>query len=166
MNYQEASEYWIKKDKNGVKAPKEELLKRIDHFIKAHNTLALATGFGNELRATPVEYNYYDGAFYLFSEGGLKFKYLEHNKNVAACIFDSYTGFASIHALQMEGTASIIEPNEEEFARICEKKGLNLAAIQKMGVPFHLIKITPRAYDYLDSDLKKGGYSNRQHLDC
>ena len=70
MDYQKASQYWIEKDKEGVRMEKEELKKRIDSFIENHNTLALATGYNDEVRCTPLEYNYYDGYFYIFSEGG------------------------------------------------------------------------------------------------
>lgn len=162
MDYQKASEYWKKKDEKYVVLEKEELYKRIEEFILSHNTLALATGYMDEVRCTPVEYNYDNHAFYIFSEGGEKFRYLEKNKNVSASIFDSYQGFEKIHSLQITGKASIIEEEDEEFSFACEKKGLNMAAIRKMDAEFHLIKITPSKYEFLDSDLKKEGYSNRQ----
>ena len=42
-------------------------------FIQEHKVCALATGSGEYVRCTPIEYNFVDGAFYLFSEGGMKF---------------------------------------------------------------------------------------------
>lgn len=162
MDYQKASQYWIEKDKNNVVLEKESLFLRIEEFIKSHNTLALATGFEDEVRCTPVEYNYYDGCFYIFTEGGMKFRYLEKNKNISAAIFDNYQGFGKIHSLQITGVASLVEPESDEFAHVCTLKGLNIDAIRKMGVPFHLLKLSPKKYNFLDSDLKKEGYSNRQ----
>ncbi len=162
MNYKEASEYWIRKDKDGVKMEKDDLFKRIDSFISSHNTMALATGAGGEVRCTPLEYNYYDGFFYIFSEGGLKFKYLEKNKNVSAAIFESYSGFGNIHSLQIQGRIEIVEEDAQEFVDISKRKGVNLAALKKMNVSFHLLKLIPSRYDFLESSLKKDGYSNRQ----
>ena len=162
MHYQKASQYWIEKDKEGVRMEKEELKKRIDSFIENHNTLALATGYNDEVRCTPLEYNYYDGYFYIFSEGGLKFKNLEHNKNVSAAIFEPYQGFNRIHSLQITGVIEIISPESEEFTHVCQKKGINIQALNRMNVPFHLLKLVPNRYNLLDSDLKALGYSNRQ----
>ncbi len=162
MDYKKASQYWIEKDKTSKKVEKEELLKRIEAFILSHNTMALATGYQDEVRCTPIEYNYYDGNFYLFSEGGLKFKYLENNRNVAASIFEGYTGFSSIHSLQIQGRVEIIEEDSEEFSYVAKRKGINIDAIKKMGGSFHLIKLIPASYNFLDSSLKKDGYSNRQ----
>lgn len=163
MNYQKASQFWLVKEKDVVSLEKKKLLERIEKFILSHNTLALATGYDGEVRSTPVEYNYYDGFFYIFSEGGLKFKYLEKNKNVSACIFDSYTGFCSIHSLQIKGHCHIIAKEDEEYDSILVKKGLDKKALEKMKVEFYIIKIIPERYDFLDSSLKKEGFSNRQH---
>ncbi len=162
MDYSKASQYWIDKEKDSVKVKKEELLEKINAFISSHNTMALATGYGDEVRCTPLEYNYYDGYFYIFSEGGEKFRYIEKNRHVSCAIFDAYMGFSSIHSLQVTGHIEVIEPDNEEFAAVCTKKGLNIKAIEKMGVPFHLLKIIPERYEFLDSSLKKEGYSNRQ----
>lgn len=162
MDYQKASEYWNRKDEKNLVLEQEELYKRIEAFILFHNALALATGYMDEVRCTPVESNDYNHAFYLFSEGGEKFRYLEKKNNVSASIFDSYHGFGKIHSLQITGKASILEEDDEEFSSACEKKGLNRTAIKKMSLEFHFIKITPSKYEFLGSDLKKEGYSNRQ----
>jgi hypothetical protein len=162
MDYQKASRYWIDKEKDSVKMDKLKLLERIDAFLKEHNTMALATGYQDKVRCTPLEYNYYDGFFYVFSEGGEKFVGLEKNSNVSAAIFDSYTGFGSIHSLQVTGHVEIIDEDSDEFEHVATKKGLNMKAVRKMGVSFHLLKIVPEMYEFLDSDLKKEGYSNRQ----
>ena len=162
MDYKTASQYWINKDKDSVKMKKEELFCFIEEFLKNHNTMALATCHDNSVRCTPIEYNYYDGNFYLFSEGGQKFSNLEANKNVSASIFEAYTGFQNIHSIQITGTIEVIEPDSDEFAKVCTKKGLNMEALKKMNVPFHLLKLAPSKYEILDSTLKKLGYSNRQ----
>lgn len=73
--YQTAANYW--KNKNRVEMPKEQLKQIITEYIQANNTCALATGTGDYVRCTPIEYSYHDGKFWIFSEGGEKFVGLE-----------------------------------------------------------------------------------------
>jgi nitroimidazol reductase NimA-like FMN-containing flavoprotein (pyridoxamine 5'-phosphate oxidase superfamily) len=87
MNYEKAASYWIEKDKESVKMDLDILKQKISEFISKHNTCALAVATGDFVRCTPIEYNYVDGIFYLFSEGGLKFKALKDNKNVCLAIY-------------------------------------------------------------------------------
>ena len=54
--------------------PTDALKARIDAFLEAHNTLALATGCGKWVRCTALEYLRVDGKLYVLTEGGLKFK--------------------------------------------------------------------------------------------
>ena len=95
----------------------EDLKEKIDAFIKAHNTCALATASSGMVRNTPIEYNYVDGFFYFFSEGGLKFKCLKENKNVGLAIFEPYRGFGQLKGLQVEGSAEILEPFSDEYLK-------------------------------------------------
>ena len=68
------------------------LLEKIDAFIKAHTTLALATASAGNVRCTPLEYNYQNGVFYIVTEGGLKFRSLLTNDDISASIFEPYDG--------------------------------------------------------------------------
>lgn len=123
MNYQEAASYWEQKDAQTTQMDRNSLLKEIEKFILAHNTCALATGFGDFVRCTPIEYNYYSGKFWLFSEGGFKFKALKNNKNVCLAIYDPYTGFDKLGGMQVVGKAALVEPWSQEY--------LNLLYIRK-----------------------------------
>lgn len=161
MDYEKASNYWIEKDKTSKEMNPDELLKMIENFIKKHNTMALATGFLDEVRCTPIEYTYENGCFYLFSEGGLKFKYLEKNKNVSAAIFDPFTTFNDIHSLQITGKIEVVE-DDEEYKRILALKGLKTDAINKMKMSLHLLKLWAFKLEALDSATKLFGCSNRQ----
>ena len=86
MDYQKAASYWTEKEEKAAQMDHDMLLAEIEKFIMEHNTCALATGCGDFVRCTPIEYNYKDGRFWLFSEGGLKFHALENNKNVCLAI--------------------------------------------------------------------------------
>ena len=82
FDYEKAADHWTERDQNSSHMDDAALKERIEGFIDKHNTGALATASGDFVRCTPVEYNYVDGCFYIFSEGGLKFKGLKENKNV------------------------------------------------------------------------------------
>lgn len=71
----------------------------MEEYILANKTCALATGAGEFVRCTPIEYTYHHGAFWMFSEGGEKFAALEKNKNVCLAIF------VNIGLWQTEGNA-------------------------------------------------------------
>jgi uncharacterized protein YhbP (UPF0306 family) len=164
MDYDSAAEYWIQKDKSAKKMPKSELLGAMEQFIEAHNTCALATGAEDFVRCTPIEYNYVDGAFYMLSEGGLKFRALRDNKNVCLAIFEPYSGFGNLKGMQVSGKAEMVEPFTYEYNRLLEVKKIPLEAIRKLPQQLHLIKITPVVIDYLNSDFKKDGFDSRQQF--
>lgn len=161
--YQKAAEHWDKIDEKSKAVPPEPLAKAITDYIAKNNTCALATGTGDFIRCTPIEYAYHDGAFFLFSEGGKKFIGLEKNKNVALVIFDKYEGFGHLMGLQVSGHAELIEPFSSEYNAEAAYKKIPLEALKKLPEPIHLIKVTPLRFDFLNSDFKKDGYASRQH---
>lgn len=54
--FEKAADYW--KNKGITAMPKEELKKAVEEYIAANNTCALATGTGDYVRCTPIEYSY------------------------------------------------------------------------------------------------------------
>ncbi len=165
LDYDAAASHWIERDKESAHMEPEALKEKIEDFIGSHNTCALATASRDMVRNTPIEYNYVDGCFYFFSEGGLKFKGLKENKNVGIAIFEPYGGFGQLKSLQVQGEASMIEPFSEEYLKLMEFKKIPVEAMKKLPQAMNLIKVVPESFDYLDSQLKKDGYGSRQHLD-
>ena len=165
MDYDIAENHWIEKDKESVHMDQVELKERIERFVGEHNTCALATASGDFVRCTPIEYTYVDEVFYLFSEGGLKFRALRDNNHVGLAIYEPYGGFSQLRSLQVMGLADMIEPFSEEYIKMLDHKKIPVDAIKKKPQPMNLIRISPESYDYLDSDLKKEGFGIRQHLD-
>ena len=164
-DYKKAAEHWDKIDAKSVAMPEEKLKQAIEDYIQKNNTCALATSVGDFVRCTPIEYAYHDGAFFLFSEGGKKFIGLEKNKGVSLAIFDKYEGFGHpLFGLQVSGIAEVVEPFSPTYVAEVASKKIPLEALKKLPEPIHLIKVTPIRFDFLDSDLKKEGYSSRQHL--
>lgn len=160
-----ASEFWTDQETSLIKMERSELLKEIESYLVSHNTCVLATGSGDFVRATPIEYTYYKGYLYMFSEGGLKFKALCKNKNVSVAIFDNYSGFGKLGGMQITARAEIIAEDGEDYAELLRLKGINPNALKKLGHPMHLLKIVPSRIDYLSSEIKKKGFSSRQFIE-
>lgn len=137
----------------------------IEDYISKHNVMALATSCDLIVRNTPVEYIYWNNAFYFLSEGGKKFDGLEVNKNVCLAIFDQMTG-GICKGLQVTGIANIIESDTEEYLAYFKHQNISLDIFSKR-VPYSipLIKICVKSFDYFDWDLAKDKYGMRQHLD-
>ena len=164
-DYDAAASHWIERDCDSVHMEPEALKEKIESFVGAHNTCALATASADMVRNTPIEYNYVDGYFYFFSEGGLKFRGLKENKKVGIAIFEPYGGFGQLKSLQAQGKAAMVEPFSEEYLKLMEHKKIPVEAMKKLPQAMKLIKVVPVSYDYLDSDLKKDGFASRQHMD-
>lgn len=158
--FQEAADYWNKKER--VQIPKEQLRKVIEDYIQSNNTCALATGTGDYVRCTPLEYSYHDGKFWIFSEGGEKFIGLEKNENVCLAVFDPYGGFRKLKSIQVMGKAKVIEPFSEEYNAHAEYKKIPLDTLKKLASPMNLICVRPVKIEALFSEFKKEGYDSRQ----
>ena len=158
--FKTAQEYWSKKEQ--IKMPEEQLKQAIEAYINENNTCALATGTGDYVRCTPIEYSYHDGKFWMFSEGGKKFIGLEKNDNVSLAIFDKYDGFGNLRSLQIMGTAEIVEPFSDSYNAHAEYKKIPIGALQNLQPPMNLICVTPVKTEALFSEFKKDGYSSRQ----
>lgn len=161
--FEKAAQYWNNKEQ--IAMPKEVLKKAVTTYINANNTCALATGTGDFVRCTPIEYSFHDDKFWMFSEGGEKFIGLEKNENVCLAIFDKYDGFGNLKSLQVMGKAEIIEPFSEVYKTHAEYKKIPLEALEKLESPMNLICVTPVKIEVLFSDFKKDGYSSRQTLE-
>lgn len=165
IDWEAAANHWIEKEPDEARMPREELASEIDGFLARHKVCALACAGAGIVRNTPVEYLYAEGAFWIFSEGGLKFKPLRERRDVCLAIFDDDPSFGSLAGLQVTGRAEVLEPFGGEYAHACELKGIPIERLEKLPFAMNVIKVTPARYDYLDSSLKKRGFSSRQHID-
>ena len=111
--FKKAADYWKNKKQNAM--PEEKLKKTVLEYINSNNTCALATGTGDYVRCTPIEYSYHDGKFWMFSEGGEKFIGLEKNENVCLAIYDKYDGADNLKSIQVIGKADLVEPFSDTY---------------------------------------------------
>ncbi len=163
-DYERAANHWKVKDTDNVRMREEDLLKAVESYILGNNTCALATGTGDFVRCTPIEYAYREGAFWMFSEGGEKFIALEQNKNVCLAIYDKYDGFGKIKGMQVTGVVEMIEPFSTEYIKAAQFKKITIEVLKKLTEPLNLIKVIPNRIDFLNSDFKKEGFANRQAI--
>ena len=163
--WKEAADYWEDRDASSVKLDKARLHAMAEAYIQANNTCALATGTGNYVRCTPIEYSYRNGCFWMFSEGGKKFIGLAENPNVCLAIFDKYEGFDNLHGMQIMGRAELIAPFSPSYLSHAAYKNISLEFLKKQKIPMHLICVHPTRIDCLFSDFKGLGCSTRQTLE-
>ncbi|MDF2858701.1 MAG: hypothetical protein K0Q87_4552 [Neobacillus sp.] len=164
LSLKNATEFWEKQDEGSVKMERLALIQEMEKFISSHNTCALATGAEDFVRCTPIEYTYKNDAFWLFSEGGLKFRALSKNNNVCLAIFDSFTDFNSLAGMQISGKAEMIDMWSEVYLNTLAFRKINPEVLKKSGNQLYLIKIKPTRIDYLCSEFKKLGFDVRQHI--
>jgi menaquinone-dependent protoporphyrinogen IX oxidase len=140
-----------------------ELKKAVEEFITSHNTCTLSSGKANRVRATPVEYTYYQGQIYIFSEGGEKFANILLNENVSLAIYDAYTDMEHLAGMQITGIAEQVA-DFGEYKKIIELKGLNMDFIQQLKVDLNLIRVQIEKLEFINSKFKDKGYQVRQIL--
>lgn len=158
--FENAARYWNNKEQ--IKMPRDELKSAIEEYLNANNTCALATGTGDFVRCTPIEYSYHDGKFWMFSEGGEKFIGLEKNNNVCLAVFDKYDNFHTLKSVQVVGKAELVEPFSDTYNTHAEYKKIPLDALKNLKPAMNLICVTPVKVEALFSDFKKAGYTSRQ----
>lgn len=100
----------------------------------------------------------------MLSEGGLKFRGLEGNKNVCLAIYDGYRGFGQLGGMQISGIAELVEPWTGEYMDLLAFKKIPAENLKKLKTPLYLIKVTPTRIDFLCSEFKKLGFDSRQYL--
>lgn len=160
--YDQALNFWTRKDETEKKMDSEAIYIWISAYLSSHKVLALATGANDYVRCTPLEYTWHDNALWIFTEGGLKFKGLKDNKNIAAAVFDVNTAFGNLKSLQIEGTAEVLGPDSAEYVSAAAFRNIPISALRKLPEPLWLLKIIPMEITCLNSDFKKEGFGSRQ----
>lgn len=136
--------------------------KEIESFLMNKNTCTLATGCEDFVRATPLEYEYYDGNIYIISEGGLKFIGLSKNNKVSVCVYEDYKNMNNLCGLQISGEVEILQPWGEEYLDVLRRKNLKIENISKLPFDMNVIKIIPKKYEFLYSKFKNLGFDSKQ----
>ena len=158
IDWEAAANHWIAQESAETRMPAADLVTEIEAFLARHKICTLATAGNGIVRNTTVEYLYAEGAFWIISEGGQKFRTLQANKNVCLAIHDDDISFATLAGLQVTGTAEVVEPFDEDYAHACELRGLPMERLRAMPFVMNIIKVTPTRFDYVNGTLKERGF--------
>lgn len=153
------------KDDEGKARIGDDLLKsNAEDFLRKHNTCVLATGQGERVRATPIEYMFVDGFIYMISEGGEKFANLILNPAVSIGISDPYKSMSDLAGMQISGRAVLVGIGSGEYKYVLEKRGLDFEKISSLPMALNLLKIEIGKIEFLWSGFGKLGYDVKQIL--
>lgn len=150
------------KDAGNIRMENEILKRYIDDFLKQHNTCVLATGKGDRVRATPIEYMYLGGCIYILSEGGEKFANIILNSNVSVGIADPYKGMEDLAGMQISGTAELIQIGSDEYKYVLGQRKIEYEKILSLPMALNLLKIKISKAEYLWSGFGKLGCDVKQ----
>lgn len=162
IDFQHFQNFWIEQQKTAKHMAREDALAHIKNFIRNHNTCGFATGYGDYIRCTPIEYTFMDDEFWFVSEGGSKFIGLEKNKNVSMAIFEYYGDVRDSHGLQVMGTAELYDCWSDEFKKLLAFKGIPYDIMKTAKVQVAVVRVKPSVYEMYDTDFVKQGYDVRQ----
>lgn len=70
-----------------------------------------------------------------------------------------------VGGVQITGTAHIVEAFSDEYDKLVEVRKIPKHVMETMKIQLHLIKLIPTEIDYLNTELRKSGYSSRQHIE-
>jgi hypothetical protein len=143
-------------------APADEVRRRLDDFLAAHNTCTLCTGAGEHVRATPIEYVYRDGELYLLSEGGEKFAHLMLNAHVSVAVYDPYRDMDTLAGLQLMGRVELIPEGSERYMAALQWRGLDLADVAALPFALNLLRVHIDRAEFVWSGFKELGYDRHQ----
>ncbi|MBQ4505636.1 MAG: pyridoxamine 5'-phosphate oxidase family protein [Firmicutes bacterium] len=158
--------FWIEQQKTAVHMEPDKARAHIEDFIKRHNTCGFATGYGDFIRCTPIEYTYMDGAFWFVSEGGSKFIGLEKNRNVSLAIFEYYGDARDSHGLQVTGKAEFYSNTSDEFKKLLAFKGIPYDMLKAAKVEVAVVRVVPSRFEMYDTDFVKMGCDVRQTVEA
>lgn len=162
IDFEHFQNFWIEQQKTAKHMERGDALAHIVDFIKAHNTCGFATGYGDYIRCTPIEYTYMDDEFWFVSEGGNKFIGLEKNRNVSMAIFEYYGDVRDSHGMQVMGTVEFYDNQSDEFKKLLAFKGIPYDVMKAAAVEVAVIRVKPYLYEMYDTDFVKAGYDVRQ----
>ena len=164
-DFKRLQNFWVEQQKTANHMEPAQAFAHIKGFIEHHNTCGFATGYGDYIRCTPIEYTYMDGDFWFVSEGGNKFIGLEKNRNVSLAIFEYYGDPKDSHGLQVMGKAEFFSNTSEEFKKLLAFKGIPYDVVKAAQVDVAVVKVVPDRFEMYDTDFVKQGFDVRQIVD-
>lgn len=111
---------------------------------------------GTSIRVSPVDYTY---------RGGEKFLNLERNDSMSLAVFDQNGQDPGLKGLQIQGRATIMDPDTDEYADPLRDRGMWEERIRWLGEFVHLIKVVLERMEFLNTTFQRDWYGSRQSID-
>ena len=147
---------------------RDELEKRIEHFLATHWMGVLCTIGKNGPIGSPVEYHAAGLDVYILPQpGSPKLKAMRRDPRVCFAVYAENVGWASVQGAQLFGDAVFIEPGTTEHAQAMDVYRW-AASAEQLGMPLdkppqmQLIRIELDRVVYTQQWLRKEGYGPRQ----
>lgn len=147
---------------------REELERRLEHFLATHWMGVLCTLGKNGPIASPVEY-YADGmtVYVLPQPNSPKLKAMQKDPRICMAIHAENSGWASVRGAQLFADVDIIEPGTSEHEAAMkiyrwQPSALQLGKSMTEAPQVQLAKIDPHRIVYTEQWLRKDGFSPRQ----
>jgi len=134
---------------------------RIEEFLKAHNSCALATASDGLVRSTPIEYGYRDGCLFFLTEGGLKFIGLSR---CAVSIADPYVRFGKLAGFEAQGSLTEIPADSPLYGEILKEKQVDPSVLARSPITMHMLRFAIKEGEMLCSTFHLDGYGVRQYF--
>lgn len=148
--------------------PREELARRIEHFLATHWMGVLCTSGRNGPIGSPVEYYAEGMTIYILPQpGSPKIKALQADPRICVAIHGANCGWASVRGAQLFGNAEMLDPGTAEHAHAMSVYRWQASAVQ-LGKPLDktpqvaLLRLTPERIVYTEQWLRKDGFGPRQ----
>ncbi len=148
--------------------PREELERRLEHFLATHWMGVLCTIGRDGPIGSPIEYHAEGlSAYVLPQPGSPKVRAMQRDPRVCLAIHGENSGWASVQGAQLFGEAEFIEPGTSEHAHAMTIYRW-AASAEQLGKPLDrppqmpLVRIAPARIVYTEQWLRKDGYGPRQ----
>ena len=88
-------------------------------------------------------------------------------RRLARVIWDLYRSGSSLASRVLTTSRSLcrVEPFSDRYKAHAARKNIPLDYLKRMDPPMHLLCVHPEQVEFLSSDFKAQGFSNRQRLD-
>jgi len=148
----------------------EAVWKKIEVFLPGRERFALSTVYNNEPTATTVDMvlDKNEKVFYVVCEKGTEKLYqIKKNPKICAVHYAGWTvaggGKKEWKSVQVRGTAEVIPSGDPRYSIIIDKYHLARLSKERAVLRFDLIRITPSAIVYFDTNLtdEKAGIYQR-----
>ena len=147
---------------------REELEKRIEHFLATHWMGVLCSISKSGPIGTPVEYHSEGNVLYVLPQpNSPKVKAMQNDPRICFAVYGENSGWASVLGAQIFAQAEFVEPGTPAHNHAMEIYAWESSSIQigrSLDEPpqISMLKIVPERVVYTEQWLRKDGYAPRQ----